>query len=150
MFHRFQSAVPNGRGRFPGVFAMTNGLRRAGLLSAADEEWVRQQNARAELAYTDPSSEIRDCYSPTTNPGARSWFRAEARELLDMTSGYIALLDRYEIPWVELRTEKPGRIVYEDEVQVVAIPFTHEVHWPLPVPGARTAEVSGADRARRR
>jgi hypothetical protein len=109
MFHRFQSAVPNGRGRFPGVFAMTNGLLRAGLLSDADEEWVREENARGELAYTDPSSVVLDCYSPTTNPGARSWFRSEARELLAMTSGYTALLDRYGISWVELRTERPGR-----------------------------------------
>jgi hypothetical protein len=150
MFHRFQSAVPNGRGRFPGVFAMTNGLLRAGLLSDADEEWVREENARGELAYTDPSSVVLDCYSPTTNSGARSWFRSEARELLAMTSGYTALLDRYGISWVELRTERPGRIVYEDEVQVVAVPFTHEEHWPLPALGVRTAEVSRADRSRAR
>ena len=46
---------------------------------------------------------------------------------------YCALLDRYDVAWVELRTAHPGRSVYEDEVQVVAMPFTHEEHWPLPV-----------------
>lgn len=133
MFLRVQSAVPNRRGGFPGIFAMANGLLRAGMLSEADADWVRRENARGELAYTDPSTVVPECYDPTTNPGARSWFKADAHELLAMARMYCALLDRYDVAWVELRTAHPGRIVYEDEVQVVAVPFTHEEHWPLPV-----------------
>lgn len=48
-----------------------------------------------------------------------------------MAHTYCALLDRYDVAWVELRTAHPGRIGYEDEVQVVAMPFTHEERWPL-------------------
>lgn len=147
MFHRFQSSVPNRRGSFPGIFAMTNGLRDAGLLTPADEEWVRWENAHGEAAYTDPSTVVADCYSPRTNPGARSWFKGEAYELLAMARRYAALLDRYEVPWVELRTTRPGRLVFEDAMQVVAVPFVHEEHWPLRVPASG---LRGTDRARSR
>src|SRR5690606_15902516 len=134
MFRRFQSAVPNRRGSCPGIFAMANGLLRAGMLAEADAEWVRRENARGELAYTDPSIVVPGCYDPVRNPGARSWFKDDAHELLAMAREYAALLDRYDVAWVELRAAHPGGIVYEDEVQVVAVPFTHEEHWPLPAP----------------
>lgn len=55
----------------------------------------------------------------------------EAADLLRMARRYTLFLDRYEVPWVELRTEHPGRIVYEDRVQFVAVPFTHDADWPL-------------------
>lgn len=128
---RFQSAVPNAGGRFPGVFAMTNGLRDAGLLSEADRRWVTDANARSERAHTDPGTVDPDCFSREINPGARSWFKADARALIAMMREYTALLDRYGVPWTELRTSTPGRIVYEDDVQVVAVPYAHEEHWPF-------------------
>ena len=134
VFLRVQSAVPNRRGTFPGIFALANGLRDAGLLTPRDEQSVQAWNAHGERAYTDPSTVVRDCYDPTVNPGARSWFRHDATALLEMTRLYTDLLDRYEVPWVQLRTSRPGRIVYEDAVQVVAVPFTHAQHWPLPPP----------------
>jgi hypothetical protein len=131
MFIRFQSAVPNRRGTFPGIFAMANGLRDAGLLSPADMDWVRRENTRCERAYTDPSTVAPGCYDHEHNPGARSWFRESAGELLAIARAYTRLLERCGAPWAELRTRTPGRIVYEDSVQVVAVPFTHEEDWPL-------------------
>ncbi|GAA1484666.1 hypothetical protein [Brachybacterium fresconis] len=131
MFLRFQSAVPNSRGTYPGIFAMTNGLRDSGLLTEDDAEWVRRQNAHGNRAYTDPSTVAAECYSTTVNPGARSWFKDDALALLQMARRYTVLLNKYEVPWVELRTERPGRIVYDDAVQVVAVPYVHEEHWPL-------------------
>lgn len=131
MFLRFQSAVPNGRGSYPGIFALTNGLRDRGLLSDADAEWVRRQNSHGDRAYTSPSTVDSSCYDPAVNTDACSWFKEEARDLLGMARRYMLLLDRYQVPWVELRTDHPGRIVYEDSVQVVAVPFVHEEHWPL-------------------
>lgn len=66
-----------------------------------------------------------------SNPGARSWFRDSATEQLDLARRCTGLLDRYDVPWVELRTTRTGRRVYEDEVQVVAVPFGFSEHWPL-------------------
>lgn len=138
MFLRFQSAVPNGRGTYPGIFAMTNGLRDAGLLAGDDAEWVRRQNAHGDRSYTDPSTVVADCYDATINPGARAWFKDDAADLLLMARRYTRLLDRYGVPWVELRSERPGQIVYEDQVQVVAVPFTHATDWPLRDPRERS------------
>lgn len=131
MYLRFQSAVPNRRGTFPGIFAMANGLRDSGLLSAIDAEWIRRQNEHADRAYTDPSTVVDGCYDSVINPGACSWFKDDAAELLMMAHRYAQLLDSYEVPWVELRSDHPGRIVYEDAVQVVAVPHTYEEHWPF-------------------
>lgn len=130
-FIRYQSAVPNRRGRFPGVFAMANGLRDAGVLSKADKQWLQVANAYATAAYQDPTTVVADCYDSDLNPGARSWFKIESQRLLDMTAAYLELLDRHSIPWTELRTRNPGRLVYEDALQVVAVPHVYPDHWPF-------------------
>jgi hypothetical protein len=130
-FIRYQSAVPNRRGRFPGVFAMANGLRDAGLLSEEDKQWLKIANATATATYADPTTIVADCYNSELNPGARSWFKAESMQLLDMTAAYLDLLDRHDVPWMALHTRNPGRLVYEDAVQVVAVPHTYPDHWPL-------------------
>jgi len=40
----------------------------------------------------------------------------------DRQSGYLDLLDRYQVGWIERRSDNPGRIRYEDDVQVVVTP----------------------------
>lgn len=124
---RYQSAVPNRHGRYPGVFAMANGLAQEGRLSATDRRTWRSLNDRANAMYPDPER-----HTPgTMTPGARSWFRTTCRPvLLEMTAHYLELLDRHAIPWVELRTNHPGQIVYRDDDQVVAVPFTRDA-WPF-------------------
>ena len=139
-FRRFQSAVPNGRGTFPGVFALTNGLGRGERLSAADRAWWAAANARGDSLYPDPSTVDPSCYDRELNPGARAWFKDSATELLAITAHYLDLLDRYGVPWVELRSAWPGRVVYEDDVQVVAVPYTHAADWRL-VAGRPPGEV---------
>ncbi|VXB52102.1 hypothetical protein ARTHRO8AJ_290009 [Arthrobacter sp. 8AJ] len=57
--------------------------------------------------------------------------KGSSTTLLDMTAAYLDLLDRNNIPWMVLRTRNPGRLVYEDEVQVVAVPYTYPDHWPF-------------------
>ncbi len=128
---RFQSAVPNRRGTFPGVFALANGLAHAGRLTDQDARWWRAANDRAAAAYVDPESVAPGCYDPVGNPGARAWFRSDATGLLAMTREYLGLLDRYGVGWTELRTATPGRIVYQDGVQVVAVPPTFRDDWPF-------------------
>lgn len=123
--------VPNRRGSCPGVFALANGLAAANVLSPSDAAWVRAANDHANAAYPDPTSVVADCYDPVVNPGARSWFKSSARELLELARGYLDLLDRYGVRWVELRTMSAGRVVYEDEVQVVTVPFRYPDDWPF-------------------
>jgi hypothetical protein len=130
-FVRYQSAVPNRRGRFPGVFALANGLRDTGVLTDADRRWLTAANRRADGLYTDPSTVQPECFDEVRNPGARSWFRTDATDLLAMSAAYLDLLDRYDVAWMELRTVHPGRITYEDDVQIVAVPLAYPVDWPF-------------------
>lgn len=58
----------------------------------------------------------------TVNPGATAWFKGTATHLIEKARQYVALLDRYGIECVERRTVTPGRVVYEDDVQIVAVP----------------------------
>ena len=128
---RFQSAVPSRSGRFPGVFALANALAAQGRLSACDLRWWTEANARLTAAYRDPSAVSPGCYDAQVNPGARAWFTLPSSEPLEMTREYLDLLDRYGVPWTELRTRSPGRITYEDDVQVVAVSSTYDADWWL-------------------
>jgi len=130
-FVRYRSAAPNQRGAYPGVFALVNGLATGGRLTAEDHVWWVATNAAGEELYADPSRVDPSCYDRELHPGAAAWFRSSATELLDLSSGYLDLLDRYAVPWHELRTDRPGRVVYSDEVQVVAVPFRHPDDWPF-------------------
>lgn len=130
-FVRFQSAVPNRRGRFPGVFALANGLRDTGRLTDTDRRWLAAANERAEGMYVDPSSVEPGCFDDIRHPGARSWFRTGAADLLTMSAEYLDLLDRYGVGWVELRTDRPGRTTYQDDVQIVAVPLAYPADWPF-------------------
>jgi hypothetical protein len=130
-FIRYQSAVPNRRGRFPGIFALANGLRDTGALSDTDQRWLTAANRRAGDRYVDPSTVQPECFDETRNPGARSWFRRGAAELIAMSGEYLDLLDRHGVAWVELRTDHPGRITYEDDVQIVAVPLVYPADWPF-------------------
>ncbi|MDY1006314.1 hypothetical protein [Curtobacterium sp. CFBP9011] len=131
-FVRYQSAVPNRHGQYPGVFALANGLRDDGRLTTEDQWWLLEANQKATAAYVDPTTVDTACYEPTINPGARAWFFADAADLLAMTTPYLELLDRYEVPWMQLRTRTPGRVVYRDAAQVIAVPYRHPEDWPFP------------------
>lgn len=44
-FVRYQAAAPNRNGRYPGVFALVNGLAWSGCLNAEQERFRRRENA---------------------------------------------------------------------------------------------------------
>ena len=131
LYRRFESAAPNRRGVHPGVFALANGLATAGVLTVVDFSWWRDANVRADQAYVDPTTVRSDCYDAVINPGARSWFKESAVDLIEFTRAYLRLLDRYDVPWVELRTSRPGRVTYEDDMQLVAVPLRYPEDWPF-------------------
>lgn len=128
-YRRFQSAVPNRSGRHPGFFALLRGLAVGGALSDADRQWWEQAVTRSYALHVEPTAVDPHCYD---HPGARSWFRDTATDLLALAADGCAVLDRYDVPWVELRTTHPGHVAYRDDVQVVAIPFGYPSDWRLP------------------
>ena len=127
---RFQSAVPNRHGRYPGIFALANGLARDRLLTPEDHQRWRGANDRMNAAYAHPTQTDPQCYDPQLHPHAAAWFKTEpAADLIAQTRFYCDLLDRYDVPWVELRTTRPGRIHFEDDVQVVTTPWLYPDDW---------------------
>lgn len=62
-----------------------------------------------------------------TPPGrAISWLKLSATEHVAHMRQLVALLEHKDIAVEEFLTDKPGYIVYEDDHQVAAIPFTNE------------------------
>ena len=123
-FVLFRSPHPNSHGVRVGVFALANGLARSGALSAAEHERWRRGNAWFEAAYADPTLTAPAAYDRAANPGAVAWFRASASGLITRTALYTELLDAHGVPWERVETDDPGRVVFEDAVQVIAVPWT--------------------------
>ncbi|MER7939140.1 hypothetical protein [Streptomyces sp. NPDC094458] len=119
---RFQSPHPNGRGQFTGVFGLVNNLAREGLLSDEQETFRRSNNRWYDAAYTDPSTVDPTVYDDDVNPGAAAWFKPTAAHLLGRVHGYLEILAAHNVDCQVLRSADPGRVVYEDDVQVVVVP----------------------------
>jgi hypothetical protein len=57
---------------------------------------------------------------------AISWFKASAREHLAHARALVAILENHGVSVRMLKTQRVGYVVYEDEYQIVAEPFTGE------------------------
>ncbi|MFI6873931.1 MULTISPECIES: hypothetical protein [Streptomyces] len=119
---RFQSLAPDEHGRFKGVFGLVNNLGRAGALTAEQEEFRRVNNAWYDAAYTDPSTVDATVYDPAVNPGAAAWFKPTATHLFERLDGYLEILEAHGVAVRQVRSVDPGRVVYEDDVQIVVVP----------------------------
>ncbi|MFJ9810381.1 hypothetical protein ACIRTB_19355 [Streptomyces sp. NPDC101158] len=138
-FVRYQATVRSPRGHFPGIFALANTLARDGRLSEEQYRFWRAANDWYDAAYPDPSATDPTVYDEARHPGAVAWFKATATRLLDRVPGYLDLLAAHGVPCVRVESADPGRIVYEDDVQVVVVPWDRA---PAPDP-------TGADPRRR-
>ncbi|WP_282692601.1 hypothetical protein [Streptomyces sp. CC208A] len=121
---RFQSPHRNGRGHFTGIFGLINTLAREGRLSEEQELFRRSNNSWYDAAYTDPSTVGPSVYDHEINPGAAAWFKSSATHLLARIPGYLEILEAHGVDCRSLRSADPGRIIYEDDMQVVVVPYT--------------------------
>ena len=58
-----------------------------------------------------------------SNPNAISWFKSSAVTHISKMREYIEILKAHDVPVKQLITDRPGKILYEDEFQIAAIPF---------------------------
>ncbi|MER5890284.1 hypothetical protein ABT160_41195 [Streptomyces sp. NPDC001941] len=123
LFVRFQSTERAPRGHFPGVFALANGLAREGRLSPEEYRFWRAANDWYDASYPDPSRTDPTVYDHALNPGATAWFKSTAVHLLDRVPGYLDLLAAHGVACERVESAAPGRVVYEDDVQVVVVPW---------------------------
>ncbi|WP_395372853.1 hypothetical protein OHU45_36570 [Streptomyces tubercidicus] len=127
---RFQGTTRSPRGHFPGVFALANGLAREGKLSDEQYRFWRAGNDWYDANYPNPSHTDPSVYDPDLNPGAVAWFKATARHLIERVDGYLEILAAHEVACERVESTAPGRVVYEDEVQVVVVPWENDVGLP--------------------
>lgn len=120
MYVRYQSPVPDRRGRRVGVFGLVNMLGQRGYLSADEERFRRTTNAWYDATYTNPSSVDPTVYDE--NPRAAAWFKPSAAHLFEPIPGYLEILAAHNVPCERYTSSAPGRVLYEDEHQVVVVP----------------------------
>ncbi len=121
---RFQSPVPDRLGRFIGVFGLVNSLARQGRLTPEQERFRRENNDWYEANFTDPTDVDPTVYDQELNPGAAAWFKPSARPLIERVAGYLDILAAHGIDCEMIRSSDPGRVIYEDDHQVIAAPHS--------------------------
>jgi hypothetical protein len=121
MFVRYQAAEPSPRGSHPGIFALANHLAREGHLTSDEYAWWRTNNDWYDAAYQDPGKVEPSIFDRTIHPITSCWFKVTAEHLLARIPGYLRLLDAHGVRWAEVRSDDPGHVIYEDDVQVVVV-----------------------------
>ena len=114
--------MPGKRGVHTGVFGLTNLLGRAGELSEDEHRDWRAGNDWFNSAYPNPCAADPDVYDEHIHPRATAWFKASAVHLLERVPRYLDILSAHGVSCVRIECDDPGRVVYEDDVQVVVVP----------------------------
>ena len=98
-----------------GVVTELRMLKESGMLAAYEVEHIDElfEWFNEELS-CPPFSEGR------WSADAISWFKSSARDLISRFRDMIAILEIHARPVRMITTDDPGRILYEDEYQVVA------------------------------
>lgn len=58
-----------------------------------------------------------------SNPNAISWFKSSAVDHIAKMREYVEILKAHDVQVKQLVTERPGKILYEDEHQIAAVPY---------------------------
>ena len=122
MYIRYQSPTPGKRGVHTGVFGLTNMLGRTGQLSTKEHQDWRAGNDWFNNAYPNPSDTDPTVYDEHLNPCATAWFKVSATHLLERVPRYLEILSAHGVPCEGVESGDPGRIIYEDDVQIVVVP----------------------------
>lgn len=109
------------------MFTILYALEREGQLADYELTWFLEIEAWFDehLKRPDRLTWSSRPHAPKT---AITWMKMSASEHVARMRELAVLLEHKDIPVEELRTEKPGYIVYEDEFQVAAVPFATETY----------------------
>ena len=123
MFVRFVVAQQHPNTNKPmGIFEAVDLLPKVGRLADWDERRLAELSAwfRERLPFPD---RVARASRPNATHRAVSWFKASATEHIAHARELAAVLEANDIRTHMLTTDRPGYIVYEDELQVLAEPF---------------------------
>ena len=119
MYLRFVLAATNPRtGQRAGLFHVAYRLQEAGTLSSTD-----QSELDALLRWFNHHLRRPTQFGRARFPHGVSWIRADAHAHVQRLQLLAALLRRHDLGVEMLRTDRPGFLVYQDDVQAIAEPF---------------------------
>lgn len=109
-------------GRRTGLFHAAYGLHRADIWQASDGDlFIELEHWFSDHLQTPTTFAIGK--KPHAKAQAISWFREAATQHVDQAWRLARLVGRYRSDVTIIRTDRPGYVVFEDDVQVVAYPF---------------------------
>ena len=124
MYIRFVVHIKDeGSGKRQGIFQTLVAVREEGLLYEYEIERVKEIHKWFNENLVKPSSFNRSSKPHALNK-AISWFKDSAKEQIAYMRELARILEGHGIEVIVLQTERPGYIVYEDEHQITAEPFT--------------------------
>jgi hypothetical protein len=108
-----------------GIFSALYDLEKSGDLLLYELDWIRAAESWLNANLKLPG---RLAWSRRANAPERAitWLKVTATDHIAKMRELAALLEHKDVQVRELRTDRPGYIVYEDEHQVAAIPFPGE------------------------
>ncbi|MEU0483179.1 hypothetical protein ABZ260_28825 [Streptosporangium sp. NPDC006013] len=127
LYLRFQGTARDRQGRLPGVFGLVNSLASRGKLTAEQERFRRTNNDWYDANFTNPSDIDSTVYDHALNPGAAAWFKSSAHLLIERVAGYMEILAAHGVGCEVVHSSDPGKIVYEDDHQIVVVPHLNDV-----------------------
>lgn len=110
-------------GRRQGIFQTLVDVRKAGLLYEYEIERVKEIHKWFNENLEKPSSFNRSSKPHALNK-AISWYKDTAKEHIALMRELALILEGHGFDVLVLQTEKPGYIVYEDEHQITAEPYS--------------------------
>lgn len=127
-FLRLHATYVGRLGAEVGVFVAVDHLRRADLLSLAEEDVYFEVDDWFNENLPNPPFYI------DGNPrGAITWFKRDSgADMLGRLESLTQILDAHAVDWVTTCCDDPGEIIYEDPFQVGAVPTVRLDPTPVP------------------
>jgi hypothetical protein len=126
MYIRFITGeIHDNTSREVGVFQAAYGLRRRGHLLDYEEARLNEllDWFNANLPKPTRLTTSKPPYYRKQNR-AISWFKDSATEHISKLREIVSILSQHEIHSEMIQTDRPGYVVYEDEYQIAAQPFS--------------------------
>jgi hypothetical protein len=116
-------SVDRQSGRRSGIIHAAFYLKEEGQLADYEEEELEKVFGWLNKNLPVPTRLSKKRNSHQGRPQGISWFKGSATECVSMIRIIAAILEEHGIPVQQLVSDRPGKIVYEDEYQIVALPF---------------------------
>jgi hypothetical protein len=107
-----------------GVFHAAGKLRDSSSLSQAEETMLQEILDWFSINLEKPKrfTSAKPPYYRKRQDGI-SWFKDSAGKHIGKMHEMVAVLKHHDVPVRMIKTTRPGYVLYEDEFQVVAVPF---------------------------